>query len=442
MAADIISSYDDRIIAVPPSYNPSLMLYEGGNVVFRSGWGVNDNYVLFLAEHGQARTAGGGHEHPDGLSFIYYDYGQLLALDSGYIKWEEHDLVNHGRNHNIVLVDGKGPEPAPLGLGAGGEDAFFTSFIPTHFFDYALAWTKHHDTMHTRALLFPWKRYLIVADELDTLSHFSHDYQLLFHGNGGGTTGGTFEQQPDGGVWINNKAKMKAVVASPEGTPSFRAYEDWHGLEYGQKLIHAVLESTVRGKDIRFLSVLYPADINMQFPKILTLPGIGNGSAILVDELNSISVTRLQAAGKRGEIWTMQSPAEYPAVPVFSSDADMAFIETDPGTGELKTMFLEDFSLLISGQEPIVVSSSRASITINYNPDIILGSILCKSECTVDFYAGKEPIGVSGQSVKGYMYIPGTGVTRVTFSGAGWFSIEMEYSIPLAQLLGLRPLIN
>lgn len=442
MAADIISSYDDRIIAVPPSYNPSLMLYEGGNVVFRSGWGVNDSYVLFLAEHGQARTAGGGHEHPDGLSFIYYDYGQLLALDSGYIKWEEHDLVNHGRNHNIVLVDGKGPEPAPLGLGAGGEDAFFTSFIPTHFFDYALAWTKHHDTMHTRALLFPWKRYLIVADELDTLSHFSHDYQLLFHGNGGGTTGGTFEQQPDGGVWINNKAKMKAVVASPEGTPSFRAYEDWHGLEYGQKLIHAVLESTVRGKDIRFLSVLYPADINMQFPKILTLPGIGNGSAILVDELNSISVTRLQAAGKRGEIWTMQSPAEYPAVPVFSSDADMAFIETDPGTGELKTMFLEDFSLLISGQEPIVVSSSRASITINYNPDIILGSILCKSECTVDFYAGKEPLGVSGQSVKGYMYIPGTGVTRVTFSGAGWFSIEMEYSIPLAQLLGLRPLIN
>jgi hypothetical protein len=264
----------------------------------------------------------------------------------------------------------------------------------------------------------------------------------LFHGNGGGTTGGTFEQQPDGGVWINNKAKMKAVVASPEGTPSFRAYEDWHGLEYGQKLTHAVLESTVSGKDIRFLSVLYPADINMQFPKILTLPGIGNGSAILVDELNSISVTRLQAAGKRGAIWTMRSPAEYPAVPVFSSDADMAFIETDPGTGELKTMFLEDFSLLISAQEPIVVSSSRASITINYNLDVILGSILCKSECTVDFYAGKEPIGVSGQSVKGYMYIPRSGVTRVTFSGAGWFSIEMEYSIPLAQLLGLRPLIN
>jgi hypothetical protein len=442
MAADIISSYDDSIVAVPPSYNPSLMLYEGGNIVFRSGWGVIDSYVLFLAEHGQARTAGGGHEHPDGLSFIYYDYGQLLALDSGYIKWEEHDLVNHGKNHNIVLVDGKGPEPATLGLGAGGEDAFFTSFIPTNFFDYAIGWTKLYNTIHTRALLFPWKHYLIVVDELYTSSLWPHNYQLLFHGNGGGTTGGTYEQQDDGGVWTNIKAKMKAVIASPEGTPSFRAYEDWHGLQYGQKLTHTVLESTMRGKDVRFLSVLYPADINTQFPKILTLPGIGNGSAILLDDLNSISVTRLQAAGKRGESWTMQSPAGYPEVPAFTSDADIAFIETDSVTGEPKTIFLEDFSQLISGQEPIVTSNSNVSIAINYNPDIILGSIVCEGECTVDFYAGKKSTGVTGQSVNGYMYIPETGVTRVTFSGVGWFSIEMEYSFPLAQLLDLRPLIS
>jgi hypothetical protein len=329
-----------------------------------------------------------------------------------------------------------------LGLCAGGEDAFFTSFIPTNFLDYALAWTEHDDAMHTRALLFPWKRYLIVADELESLSHLPHDYQLLFHGNGGGTSGGTYDQQTDGGVWANSKAKMKAVVASPEGMPSFRAYEDWHGLEYDQKLTHTVLESTVRGKDIRLLSVLYPADINMQFPKILTLPGIGDGSAILVDELNSISVTRLQAAGKRGAIWTMQSPADYPAIPVFSSDADMAFIETEPVTGEIKTIFLEDFSLMVSGQKPIIVSSSMASIAINYNPDIILGSIFCKGECTVDFYAGKEPIDVTGQSVKGYVFIPETGVTTITFSGSGWFSIEMENNIQLAQLLGLRPLIN
>ncbi|HEY9160439.1 MAG TPA: heparinase II/III family protein [Desulfomonilia bacterium] len=425
MTADIISSYDDSIRAVPPSYNPSLMLYDGGNAIFRSGWGEDDSYVLFLAEHGQARIAGAGHEHPDGLSFIYYDHNQLLALDSGYIKWEEHGLVNRGKNHNIVLVDGKGPEPDPLGLLAFGKDAFFTSFITTSFLDYALAWTEHDDAMHTRALLFPWKRYLIVADELDSLSRLPHSYQMLLHGNGGGSTGGTYEQQPDGGIWTNKNAKIKAVVTSPEGMPAFRTYDDWHGLEYGQKLTHTVLESTVKGRDIRFLSVLFPAKADLQFPEIIALPGIKDGSAILVDEPDSISVTRLQAAGKRGAFWTMQSPDGYPSVPEFCSDADMAFLETDSISGQLKTIFLEDFSMLISDQKPFIISSSRGSITVNYSPDAVLGKILCKGKCTVCFYTGNTPADVFGESVTDYAQIPGTGITSVTFSGDGWFSIEM-----------------
>ena len=32
----------------------------------------------------------------------------MLALDAGYINFDNHDKVNKGRNHNVVLVDGKG----------------------------------------------------------------------------------------------------------------------------------------------------------------------------------------------------------------------------------------------------------------------------------------------------------------------------------------------
>ena len=76
--------------------------------------------VVVLGEHdtasefGRDRTGAGrapeSHEHPDAGSFSSYAYGQRLALDPGYLTFTTHGLVNQPKDHNMVLVDGKGPE--------------------------------------------------------------------------------------------------------------------------------------------------------------------------------------------------------------------------------------------------------------------------------------------------------------------------------------------
>ena len=47
----------------------------------------------------------------------------MLAIDPGYIRWEEHDRVRFGIDHNLIAVDGEGP-PVPNVFGVGGADGF------------------------------------------------------------------------------------------------------------------------------------------------------------------------------------------------------------------------------------------------------------------------------------------------------------------------------
>ena len=54
LAADALVVYDDRIAATPPAGDPSAFYPEGGNAVFRSGWGADDTVAVVNAEHGTA----------------------------------------------------------------------------------------------------------------------------------------------------------------------------------------------------------------------------------------------------------------------------------------------------------------------------------------------------------------------------------------------------
>ncbi|MBI3099688.1 MAG: heparinase II/III family protein, partial [Planctomycetes bacterium] len=90
---DAICFYDDTVAAAPPSWNPTQFLVEGGDIIFRSGWDRDAIYMNLRAEHGDPRTHGGGHEHPDETSFLLYSGSTPLCIDSGYINYAEHAKV-------------------------------------------------------------------------------------------------------------------------------------------------------------------------------------------------------------------------------------------------------------------------------------------------------------------------------------------------------------
>ncbi len=102
-------AYFAPIEAKGPEGEATVVFPDGGDVLFRTGWDAGASMLVLRAEHGKARLASQGHEHPDNLSFIYVTRGRMALIDSGYINYEEHGRVNKAQNHNVILVDGVGP---------------------------------------------------------------------------------------------------------------------------------------------------------------------------------------------------------------------------------------------------------------------------------------------------------------------------------------------
>jgi hypothetical protein len=430
LSVDIICDYDDSITPVEPSWEPSMLMKEAGNAVMRSGWGPDDTYVMFLAENGKARTNGYGHEHPDGLSFILYAMGKSLAIDSGYINYENHDLVRYAKNHNLILVDGKGPVPGLYT--AEGVDAFFTDFMTTPFMDYCSAWTEFSGIRHSRSLLFPDKRYLVVSDDVKNNGILLHTYNWLLHGNGGGSTGGTFTSAADGGLWINGNAALRAVVVSPEGNLNLSAYDDYHGFDWGQKKTHSVLRADIKSRNARYLAVLYPYAAGEVDPDIKPVD-VSDGRAIKIGEPESATLVRVQSASKKGKSWSMGVISGNPEIPAIKSDA--GFIQvTLTSEGTLKEIFVEDGSSLTVDDTQIFSSETKIILTLSFGEGIIKGHVIVPSGTSLDLFTGGAPLSVEGDTVSSFVS-KAEGMTGITFSGQGDFTVYLSGSSILDKLM-------
>jgi hypothetical protein len=420
LSVDIICIYDDSVTPVKPSWQHSMLMKEAGNAVMRSGWNADDSYVMFLAENGKARTNGYGHEHPDGLNFILYFYGKSLAIDSGYINYENHDLVRYAKNHNVILVDGKGPEPGQFT--AGGVDAFFEDFMTAPSGDYCSAWTEFSGVKHTRSLVFPDKKYLIVSDELSS-SIFSHTYNWLLHGNGGGSTGGSFSLGADGGEWVNGDVKLKAIVASPEGSLKVSSHDDYHGFNWGVIETHAVLQADMKARNSRILAVLYPSGQGDAEPEIKPVI-VDNGAAITIAGLDSITLVRTRAVSTEGQSWMLSGLAGFASFPSLQSDAGLIQISAG-ADGTLKQLFLESSSTLDIGGTAFVRSSSDIILSLSIEDGELTGGVIAAAGTAVEIYTGSAPVSVEGDNVSGYSYL-GNGMSRIIFSGQGEFVIYLN----------------
>ncbi|HEY9160886.1 MAG TPA: heparinase II/III family protein [Desulfomonilia bacterium] len=437
LSVDMICIYDDSITPGEPSWQPSMMMKEAGNAVMRSGWGADDTYVMFLAENGRARTNGYGHEHPDGLSFILYAFGKSLAIDSGYINYENHDLVRYAKNHNLILVDGKAPEPGMYT--SGGVDAFFKDFMTTSFMDYCSAWTDFSGIRHSRSLLFPDKRYLVVSDDIKNNGILLHTYNWLLHGNGGGSTGGTFTSASDGGLWVNGSAALRAVVVSPEGSLNLSTYDDYHGFDWGQEKKHSVLRADIRAKNARYLAVLYPFATGTDEPEIKPL-NVTDGKAITIAEPGNTTLVRIQAASKKAQSWSIDGISGKPEFPAVNSDAGLIRISAG-SDGTMNGVFLEDASSLMINDTSIMSSESKIILALAFGEGIINGHVIAPSGTSINLFTGVAPLSVEGDTVSGFVS-QGQGMTRISFSGQGDFTVYLSGSSILNKLMAENRVSN
>lgn len=305
---DAIALYDDHIPAREPTRNPTVFMPEAGDAVFRSDWSPDATYLLLRGEHGLTRYRGLSHEHPDETSFVLYAGGEMLALDAGYIDFEFHDQVNQGRNHNVVLVDGQGP-PLKTLLGEpveGGEDAYIENTFASEAVDYAEVRAAYQGVQTRRRVMFVGKRYFVVADQLQ--DDQAHTYEWRLHGNGGGTSGGTYERTGNLARWTRAKAELLAYLPQRSGQ-SFAEVDTLHSFAYLQALTHTALRVQQQGRRAEFLALLYPHDRRASAPTAATASATGAQALELLGEgtLDLIWLTEAEAdsavvAGSEGEL--------------------------------------------------------------------------------------------------------------------------------------------
>jgi len=235
----------------PPEWTDQL-LESGGQAVFRSGWGEDAAWLLLLGEHGTARTHGMSHEQPDGTHLILAAFREILLLDSGYVKWEEKDLVCHAENHSTVLVDGEGP-PDNYQVALVGADAWLTGWDVRDEWKTAVSSMSYAGAERARrVVLFP-EGWLLIHDRIDASAE--HAWDWLLHGHGGGTAGG-FEALPAGARWTRPLARVQAEVVTTAGPPICTHHEDAHSFSYGVVESHEVLDCAWTGPPADVLALV------------------------------------------------------------------------------------------------------------------------------------------------------------------------------------------
>lgn len=253
---DAICFYDDRIAATPPTWSPTQFLVEGGDIIFRSGWDKDAIYMNARAEHGDPRTHGGGHEHPDETSFILYSGSTPLCIDSGYINYKEHAKVYNAENHSLILVDGKGrANSAALGAAKGvGGDAFAGPCFTSEAMDYAEIRTEYEGVAVTRCIALIEKRFFVMVD--DCRSDASHRYEWLLHVPSAYKSG-TWQRPPHAIAW-HDPGKFGVKMYSSEPFDHSQS-KNTHSDAYGVTGTHPVLRVAATGRHWRTTTVLIPA---------------------------------------------------------------------------------------------------------------------------------------------------------------------------------------
>ena len=352
---DAIALYDDSVPAQEPTHGPSVFMPGAGDAVFRSDWSATATYMLLRGENGTAREHGFAHEHPDGTSFVLYAAGEMLAVDAGYINFDNHDKVNKGRNHNVVLVDGNGPPRRILPVvGTIGDrnDAFIEAFFTSAAGDYAEVCTAYRGVELRRRVFFADHRYFFVADEIDDPGR-RHAYEWRLHGNGGGTSGGAYARAGNLARWTREKAELLAFLPDQAGRVALES-EAIHSFDYRQEQTHAVLRVQQEGVDGRYLAVLYPRAIGEVEPAFETASAQGAEAAVVT------------LAGVRDLAWLRNGDASEVAVsgPDVRLVTDARFGYVRYVDGHLTRFAAQDATYLLADGETVFRANEMIDVSM------------------------------------------------------------------------------
>ena len=295
ISAELARTFDARVEFLtnaplqPSGTSPlplSSVMPAAGYAVFRSGWESDEGYVALIGKHGRARThrspVGSGHKHANETAFLLHAGGQLLALEPGYHSSSERDALIFGRQHNVILVDGRGADSTSFGSFLFGADTYMENDLVAGSNGMVSLRTRYQGADITRHAAVLDGRILVLRD--DVSSAFTRTYTHQVHGSGRAAEG-TFDAQFDAhrGIWTTDDMRLHAVVNACGSNVTHETVPRLHAPSSRRFAEHDAMYSSVTSRDAVFHSVLYPAPAGQHIESSTDTPCRG------------VSVTHLRA---------------------------------------------------------------------------------------------------------------------------------------------------
>ncbi|MCP3985095.1 MAG: hypothetical protein GY723_11950 [bacterium] len=376
LGPDAIAIYDDGITPAAPTDRPNAFYPEGGNAIFRSAWSEDAVVAVVQAEHDVASLFGRdrdgnalfpqSHEHAEPGAFLLHAYGERLALDPGYLSFDLRSMVGKPQDHSIILVDGQGPFDYLSGtlLWATAPDlrppvdghAILTDLLDAEGLAAARVITRYGAWSYAapsanapridRRFLFLDGSLLLIADSLDAEPGQAHDFTWQVHGNGGGTSGGSYQALPHGGRWTRAQARLDAGFDDDgAGAPTFSTRVSNHEGPGKASLTHDVLEATSSGSRLRSLLLLAPSPSHEGIPTLTSLDLVG-AAGIRLDQ--PASDRRLIAVHRRARGPALLLPTAATGLPETEVSANLAIFDAHTD-GSLRHAIVEGGGRLAFG---------------------------------------------------------------------------------------------
>lgn len=369
LGADSIVAFDDAVVPAPPEGSPTAFYHEGGNAIFRSDWTRRGVVAIALGEHGPASEFGRNrdglglspqsHEHAEPGAFLLHAFGERLALDPGYVSFGQRTRVNRPEHHNMILVEDRGPQDflgtsLAWGLDPAGPVPFLGhatlhDTLDTGFLDAARVTTSYglRPAHVQRRFLFADDRYLVLADQVSSEAG-PQRYSWLLHGNGGGTSGGAYEETPAGGRWTRRAARLEAGFAAAGVAMSRRADTAEHEVAGNQFATHTVLQADASPPSgtstLRTVGLVYPSPIEDTPPELseLWLPEAPGAAALLLsDAAGDRSVLALHRAPPTDAGQPLHVPGSLTGLQDVSSDGHVLVVDGSPSSGLPRLLWSE-----------------------------------------------------------------------------------------------------
>ena len=433
LAADAIVLFDDGVLAAPPDGSPTSFWFDGGNAIFRSDWSTDAVVANVQAEHdtasefGRDRDGRGvspqSHENAEPGAFLMHAFGERLALDPGYLSFSEHGLVNKPEHHNLILVDGKGPvdyltasfgwQVDLAGPPPADGQAFLSDAIDGRFADAATVRTSYglapaRRTDIERRFVFADDRYLAIFDHVASPGDTPRTFTWLLHGNGGGTSGGTFEKTPAGGRWTRPQARLDSGIAIAGGTPALAVSTGQHEVPDRVLTTHTVLAANATGDDVRAVQLLHPTRTGDAPPAIETVATSAGNALLLTDPAGDRRVLALHRAPAAPTL--AAAPPGSGLAPV-ATDGSRVLIDAH-ADGRLWLAWSEDATSLrydgvelLRGTRPavlgIALGAGRAEVVVDDGSDettvrgLAFTPTAADGACTMSVSAGAATLGLS-----------------------------------------------